>query len=241
MNRQERRKQRTSRTTNRGGSDNKRWIWFIGGSTAIIAVVVLITLIAAGVFDGGTVSSGGLTKGQIDEIKSRGHLIGDPSARVTIIEFADFQCPYCKQFWASSLQAIKSEFVATGQAALYFHHMAFIGPESTLAAAATECAADQGKFEPFHDVLFDQQGPENKGYITVARLETFAAQAELDLVGFSNCVRDDSKFDIVESDTNYASSIGVRSTPTLLINGVAVSNAMDMSEIRAAVQAALSD
>jgi protein-disulfide isomerase len=240
MNRQERRKQRTTRNSNRGGSDSKRWYWFIGGSTAIIAVVVLITLIAAGVFDSGSVSTGGLTKGQTDELKSQGHLIGDASAKVTIIEFADFQCPYCQQFWASSLQSIKSEFVETGQAAIYFHHMAFIGPESTLAAAGAECAADQGKFEPFHDVLFDKQGPENKGYITIARLETFAAEAGLDLVSFANCVRDDAHQKKVQADTNYASSIGVRSTPTLMINGMIISNPMDMSEIRAAVQTALS-
>ena len=215
MNRQERRRRRGARSNNRGGSDNRKWYWFIGLSTVIIAVVVLITLAAAGVFDSGSVSTGNLTQGQVDKLKSQSHLIGDASAPVTIFEFADFQCPYCQQFWGTSLQSIKNEYVASGQVAIYFHHMAFIGPESTLAAAGAECAADQGKFEPFHDVLFDQQGPENKGYITIARLESFAEQAGLNLASFASCIRDDSNQEKVESDTDYASSVGVRSTPTL--------------------------
>jgi protein-disulfide isomerase len=240
MNRQERRRQRTNRPSNNGGSDTRRWYWFIGGSTAIIVVVVLITLFAAGVFDGGSGSSGNYSASQIDDLKEQAHLIGDASAPVTLIEFADFQCPYCREFWGTTLQQIKAEFVATGQVALYFHHMAFIGPESTLAASGAECAADQGQFEAFHDVLFDQQGPENRGYITIARMETFAAQAGLDLVSFANCVRDETHEEKVQADTDYASKLGIRSTPTLLINGVPVANPLDINAVRAAIQTALS-
>jgi protein-disulfide isomerase len=237
MNRQQRRQgQRKGR---QGAASPRKWLWWTGGGLLGAVAVVVIVLFAAGAFGGG--DSADLSRSQVDELVSQSHLIGEPSAPVTLIEFADFQCPFCQEFWDTTRRVLKQEFIDTGEAALYFHNMAFIGPESELAAQAAECAADQGAFESYHDILYVQQGPENQGYLTQARLESFASAIQLDLPAFSSCLSTSKYLAKVRADTETAGDDGVHSTPALAVNGKFVENALDIAEVRQAIQAALDE
>ena len=240
MSRQERR--RRERQANRASAQRQqdsRWLWLTFGGVLVAAVVVIVVLFAAGVFGGADEPD--LSQAEMDELISESHLVGDPNAPVKLIEFADFQCPFCSQFWGTTLQVIKSEFIDTGQAALYFHHMAFIGPESRLAAQASECAAEQGRFEDYHDILFERQGPENEGYLTQARLESFATEIGLDVPAFSECLSSGRYASQVQSETDNAAEAGIRSTPTLVVDGNFAEEPLDPVLVRQMIIDALNE
>ncbi len=90
-----------------------------------------------------------------------GHLpiLGNEKAKVTIVEFSDFQCPYCKRFADNSLSQIKKDYIDTGKVKLYYREFPLtnIHPNAEIAAEAAECANEQGKFWQFHDQLFSRQ------------------------------------------------------------------------------------
>jgi protein-disulfide isomerase len=239
MSRQQRRS-RQRRASESSGQRQGKWLWWTASGLAGAVFLVVVVLFAGGVF-GSDDDSADLSKAQVDELVSQSHLIGQASAPVTLIEFADFQCPFCRQFWATTLPAIESEFIETGRAALHFHQMAFIGPESELAAQASECAAEQGRFEDYHDALYQFQGPENEGYLTEARLESFASMLEMDVSDFSGCLASRKYLSEVRADTDSAGRAGVNSTPTLAVNGNFVGNPLDVNEVRQAILSALGE
>ena len=91
------------------------------------------------------------------------HFKGDPDAPVTIVEFSDFQCPYCGRFAADAGRQIHEQYVETGLVRFGYQHFAFLGPESQKAAEASECAAEQGAFWPYHDKLFGRMTGKTRG------------------------------------------------------------------------------
>lgn len=86
-------------------------------------------------------------------------VLGDQNAKITIVEFSDFECPFCKRFFDSSYQQIKKEYIDSGKAKLYFRHFPLtqIHPMATPFAIASECANEQGQFWKFHDKIFTSQ------------------------------------------------------------------------------------
>jgi protein-disulfide isomerase len=86
--------------------------------------------------------------------------LGDPNAPVTIIEFSDFQCPYCRRFWEQTLPQLKSEYIDTGKVRLVYrdYPLSTIHPGALPAAMAAGCANEQGKFWEYHDQIFEEQG-----------------------------------------------------------------------------------
>ena len=147
------------------------------------------------------------------------HFKGDPDAPVTIIEFADFQCPYCGRFFAETKPQIDEQYMQSGKVRFGYFHFAFLGPESNWAAEATECAADQNKFWEYHDRLYSSQSGENQGAFSKNNLKKFADELGLDTSAFNECLDTGKYTQLIQEESNMASSIGVRSTPTFLING----------------------
>ncbi len=92
---------------------------------------------------------------------------GDPSARVLVEEYGDFQCPSCRAFFDESDATIK-QLVAAKKIRFAFGNFAFLGPESFRAASAALCAADAGKYWEYHDLLYTNQASENSGFLTTA-------------------------------------------------------------------------
>ena len=100
------------------------------------------------------------------EVGGRDAILGDPDAPVTIIEYGDFQCPFCARFHEQVSPRLREEYIKTGKARMVFRNFQFLGPESVAAAEAAECAKDQGKFWTYHDAIYDEElrdGQENNG------------------------------------------------------------------------------
>ena len=97
--------------------------------------------------------------------------MGKSDAPVTVIEFADFQCPFCERFYKDAEKGIIENYVKSGKVKFVFRNYAFLGPESNIAAEGAYCANEQGKFWEYHNFLFDNQGPENSGTFSKENLE----------------------------------------------------------------------
>jgi len=122
---------------------------------------------------------------------------------------------------------------------LGYQHFAFLGPESQWAAEASECAADQDAFWEYHDKLFDSQSGENRGAFNKDNLKRFAIELGLDTQTFDECLDSGKYTSIVENETQAAQTLGVRSTPTFLINGKPVIGAQAFEVFKQTIEAEL--
>jgi protein-disulfide isomerase len=153
-----------------------------------------------------------------------GVMIGRGPVRVDI--FIDFLCPYCRQFELSSGSAL-ARLVADGQASLVYHPMNFLDEASTTnystrAAAASGCAADQGRFVEYAHALFVSQPPEGGAGLSDAELAAVGRDAGLAGAAFTACVADPPYLDWPPYVTARATALGVEATPTVLVAGTAV-------------------
>ena len=117
--------------------------------------------------------------------------IGTSSAPITIVEFGDYQCTFCYKFHKNSLDVIKKEYIDSGKASLIFLDFPLNGPDSVLAAEASHCANDQGKFWAMHDEIYKNWNGERTGWINRASLSNFGQTAGLDVDALERCL--DSK------------------------------------------------
>jgi protein-disulfide isomerase len=163
---------------------------------------------------------------------------GDPAAPVTVTEYLDFQCPVCLRAGLTVLLAIEKTYVETGKAKLEIKPIAILGDESVAAAAAAQCATDQGRFWPYHDILFANQGAENDGGFNYSRLKDFAIRVGLDSAAFNSCVDAKTYETQVKADTQASKSVGVKGTPTIFVDGTKVETSIDA--ISTAIEAGLS-
>jgi protein-disulfide isomerase len=207
---------------------------------AIIAVGAVVTVVLIGALArGGDGSPSGAIVVPTERpaaVAEDGHTIGDPSATVTITEYLDFQCPFCRRTAVQIMPVIEQEFIESGVAKLEIRPIAILGSESVRSAAAAECAAAQGEFFAFHDILYANQSGEGQGAFRDSRLKEFAAALDLDMSAFNACFDASTYDDQVAADTAAAAEAGVRSTPTILVDGVEVD--ADIEAISAAIRQA---
>lgn len=173
-----------------------------------------------------------------------GKALGPADAPVVIQEFSDFQCPYCRQFNASIKDQIINQYLNTGKVRFEYHHYIVIdnnvgGSESRMAAEASECAAEQGRFWDYQEMLFANILGEGAGSFREERLKAFASQAGLNQSQFSSCYDSRKYRDQVNIDQALGQKLGVRGTPSLFVNGQPVENPFNFASIQAAVEAAL--
>jgi protein-disulfide isomerase len=150
---------------------------------------------------------------------------GSPNARVTLVEFADYECPHCKRF-QPVLRQVLDEF--KGDVRLYFKHYPL--PQHTnarLAAEAAVAAQKQGKFWSFQDKLW-----ENQDSLSPAEMEKFAKEAGLDVSKFRADLDDPKTKARVQKDRTEGTALGLSSTPTLYINGREYTDAKDTESLR---------
>lgn len=140
--------------------------------------------------------------------------IGDAGAKVTIIEFSDFQCPFCGRFYEQTLPQIKDNYVKTGKARLVYRDFPLdsIHPEAIPGALAAGCANEQGKFWEYHDKIFGNQQSMNG-----ASYKAWAAELGLNTEQFSQCYDSKKYQSEVEKDFNDGTAAGVSGTPTFYI------------------------
>lgn len=217
-----------------------------GGPVVVGSVVVALVFVGALVFFNRPGSSVDTTPFEpIERGQVNGRVWGDPAAPVHIVAFEDFQCPFCRDFTEDVEPELAAAFIETGRVSFEFHHMAFIGPESTRAAQATECANQQGLFWPYHDILFLRQGQENAGVFSSGNLKEFAQQMsaalpdrDWDQAAFESCLDSDATIGIVQDQTDVGRQTGVVSTPSFLINGEPLVGVHTIEEFRARIEAA---
>lgn len=145
------------------------------------------------------------------------HFIGDESAPVTIIEFSDFQCPYCAKFAAETWPQIYQRYIQTGKVRFGYTHFTILGQGSSWAAEASECAGEQGKFWEYHDLLFNSLAGDKQGF-NKERLTELAKELRLDHQKFTACLENGKYTDLVRQQTQFSQSLGVRNTPSFVIN-----------------------
>ncbi len=145
--------------------------------------------------------------------------IGSDDAKVVMVEFSDFQCPFCERFFKETLPQIKENYVDTGKVKFVYRDfpLSSIHPEAQKAAESAECARDQGKFWEYHDVLFENRMDWTG--VGAAKFKEYASDLGLDTSQFSECLDSDKYGDEVLADMNAGQSIGVSGTPTFFING----------------------
>lgn len=162
-----------------------------------------------------------------------GHSMGPPSAAVTIVEFADYQCPFCRKA-DRVLTAIRDRHPHDVRV-VYRHYPLAIHDSAVAAARAAECASLAGKFEPFHHLLF--ANAESIGQNTWV---WFAKEAGItDTAGFQSCIARADSFPQIAQDRADGERLGVEGTPTFLINDLRVPGAIDLTELDGYVRAAL--
>lgn len=163
------------------------------------------------------------------------HFLGSPDAPVTMIELSDFKCPYCRRFSTDTARQIIETYVTTGQVRVGYLHMAFLSPDSKLAAEASECAADQNAFWEFHDLIFDRGDVS----LTSDVLSSYAVELSLDTTAFTECLDSGKYKSTVEADLEFARSIGAQSTPSFVINGQPMIGAQPFSAFQQVIESEL--
>ena len=141
---------------------------------------------------------------------------GKADAPVTIVEFSDFQCPYCSQA-AKTLEEVKKKYAGKVKVAFKnFPLPATMHPDAQAGAEAGACVAEQGadKFWKFHDITF-----KNQKSLDTASLEKYAKEAGADTAKYGECVKAKKYVDLVNKDKEYGDKLGVKSTPTFFVNG----------------------
>ena len=162
-----------------------------------------------------------------------GHRTGPADAPVRIVVFSDFQCPACLAL-AGELKAVRLEFPSE-VAVIHRHFPLPVHAFAMAAARASECAAQQGRFDAFHDALFAAQPS-----IGLAPWRRFAEEAGVaDLPRFEACLTDPASVRVVERDVKDAGALGVRATPTFLVNDLAVTGTPPLETLRDHIRRAL--
>lgn len=118
-----------------------------------------------------------------------------------------------------------------------YFSMAFLGPESQWAAEASECAADQGRFWDYHDLLYTRQKGENQGTFSKENLKGFAGELGLDVEAFAACLDSGKYAPQVQADTAFARSLGISGTPAFLVNGRPVMGAQPFETFQTLIEA----
>jgi protein-disulfide isomerase len=137
--------------------------------------------------------------------------IGPADAPITIIEFGDFNCHYCKRFFDDTLSPLLDAY--EGRIHFVFRDFPILGPDSIQAALAAECADDQGQFWGFHNLVYQDQ------ILTRDNFLAYAADLDMDVDTFTTCLDDAVHQDEITTDYLAGSQLGVGGTPTFFING----------------------
>lgn len=205
--------------------------WMLPASIVFAATVISAAFIYAG---GPSSAAPAVIEEPAPQIVESDVVLGNPDAKVTIIEYGDFQCPYCGKFFTDAEPFIKSAFIDTGKAKLIYKPLAFLGQESEDAVAAVECAQEQGKFWEMHDAIFSAEykeveqmiarkieSSENNGNLNLDLFKKLGAGFGLDQDAFAACYASGRQSDKITAYMQEAQEVmqGKISTPTVYING----------------------
>lgn len=176
------------------------------------------------------------------EVDTEGaYSIGDEDAPVVMVEFTDYQCPFCSRHFLETFPQIKADYIDTGKVRYVFldFPLTSIHPQAQLAAEAARCAGDQGAYLQMHDVLFGRQdewnGRDDAGQI----FNGYARELGLNGDVFAGCLAEGKHTAAVQADLEQGIALGVDGTPAFFINGNFVSGAQPFEVFRGAIESLL--
>ena len=187
-----------------------------------ILVISIIALIAT------SMSSSSNETFDVDMTRTHGSIstamgspiLGDPLAPITIVEFGDYQCHQCYNWFHDTKPMITRDYIETGKANLVFVDFAFLGQDSPKAAQATYCADDQNMYWEYHNSLYTfQESKIDNGWANSERLKSFAFNLNLDMTLFDECLDSEKYSKRVQYNSQQARDNGVRGTPGFFIVG----------------------
>jgi len=211
-------------------------------------IIIIMVVIGAVLISGALILPNLKPVGSITQITPRAisaavnlTTMGKTDAPVKVDVWEDFQCPACKQYSQQVEPQVITNYVETGKVFYTFHHFPFIDSqvttkESHQAANASMCAAAQGKFWDYHDMLFANWEGENLGFFNDKRLIAFAQTLSLNMTDFNTCFNKNQYQVEIEKDYTDGINKGVTGTPTVLVNGVQTS----LDNLFTAIDAAVS-
>jgi protein-disulfide isomerase len=165
------------------GSRNRNLIISLVAAAAVVVVLVVASLLLRG-GDSSSTEASRTTPSDVskllDGIPQDRAVLGSPSAKVTLIQFEDLQCPICRRYQEEGFPGIVDEYVRTGKVKIRFAGLAFIGPDSKKALLNVLAAGSQGKLFQLADALYANQGPENSGWVTDELIQKLATGLGLD-------------------------------------------------------------
>jgi protein-disulfide isomerase len=165
---------------------------------------------------------------------------GKINAPVTMVEFSDFECPYCGRYFRDTYPQIVENYIDTGKVKYVFRDFPLsFHPNAAPAANAAECIREQGGddlFFEYHDVLFA-----NQTELSVPKLKEYASQFRIDQAKFDACVDENKYADEVQKDFAEGQSYGIKGTPGFFVNGYPISGAQPYAIFEAAIEDALNN
>lgn len=165
--------------------------------------------------------------------------IGSVTAKVTIVEFSDFQCPFCRSFFEDTYGQLKKAYIDTGKVRLIFRDFPLsFHAAAKPAALAAQCANDQGKFWEYHDALFIEQAKQGNGTVTfgATELKLWASQLGLNMTTFNTCFDSAQHEQGIADDVRIGSDAGVSGTPSFFINGKLLVGAQPFSAFQQLIE-----
>ncbi len=144
-------------------------------------------------------------------------ILGDPDAKITIVEFGDYQCTFCYKFHNDTMKKIYEKYIEKGEVNFVYKDFPLNGESSIMASEASYCAQKQGKFWAYHDILYNNWNGENTGWITQNALLMFANDSKLNIDEFNECMNNSEFRQKVLRNERFAQEIGIDATPSFLI------------------------
>jgi protein-disulfide isomerase len=164
---------------------------------------------------------------------------GNPDALVEVVEYSDYQCPFCRDYQKELMPQIDEKLVKTGKVKFIFKDFDVIGDESKAASQAALCAQEQNRFWEYHDILFENQGAENSGAFKQDKLLEFATTLGLNTDAFSECLSSGKYTAQINRSTQEGRNQGLTGMPTTFVNGRKLEGLVKFSDMEAAVTVAL--
>ena len=235
--------------------------YFLPVSIVIAGVLIAGAIVFAMTYKGGSSAGGGSAAQQqtatstadVMKLGSRDVILGDANAPVTIIEYGDYQCPYCNMFFVETQPLIVKNYIDTGKVKMIFRNFIVNDRtsdqhESHNSALAAECAKDQNKFWDFHDALSqlefndetaNPQTAENNGNLSRDAFMTIAKTLGMDQDKFASCFDSGQYSSEVQQESDQAMKYGLSATPTFFINGQQVIGALPYSQFQTGIDSLL--
>lgn len=234
-------------------SSNKGWT-MLGGLTLAVILAAGIAYFALGAAspagsgsaNSSSASSGAENGGPASSEAGSGEALGPPmlgqeNAPVTMVEYSDFQCPYCGQFAREVEPQLVEEYVEDGTLKIVWRDFPYLGQESVNAALAAREAQEQGRFWEYHDTLYENQDSVNSGAFSDDNLKSLAEEAGVDPQKVEESLTASEHGAAISRDFEKGQSMGITGTPTFVINGQTIVGAQPKEEFERVIEKAAAE